>query len=662
MKQLYLNYVEYLTKKNGSSRIFSPIGETGYKKLSGLPKEVFDLGFERQQDSVELLFSPHLYPEFRNKENKTNIEGVLNSGLDSVILGEDGSGKGTLLYNIAVSALEKEKNGECIPVLLSLREVYTSKSSIAELMVKELNESGLLGNSTLDSLRGKKLLVLIDGIEEATSKGILGIEREIYTLKDGFSSWRFILSCQESSFDWQVFKGFRKLCIAKLQDEEVKALAGVYCKEAGGKKFTSSIENSDSLQELSRTPLNLEIMCMLYCGGSELPRKSEDLLLQGLQSALQKTSKSTNPCYKNLSGKRKEEFLQYIAYSLFLENKVFMQRDEAEQKTGDFLSKFLQQKKENQARNSKDVLRAISEESGILIRGNHREYSFSHRIFQDLLAARYIIGNALSGEVKTLISSVKDARYGRLFRFVAYLLPNADVFLLETKKEVCKIVSDSKSLQRLLVWAEEKAKGAKAPYPPASIRAFYLELQLNRGHVSILGSLKRELSTPLGLEHGVDIDLTHEFNVSKSSKFLIMLNFDRDLANCLKLIDLHTKHDVGLEGGINKFIKNKLEIGVNVAMRLSDFDLVSELYRLRKSLPDNEASNEKWLEFRKEFNIIASEYRNMGTDFGITDAEYAILEKYINANKILADCMNTECLLSQDTKDNILNTLLLPVK
>lgn len=55
------------------------------------------------------------------------------------------------------------------------------------------------------------------------------------------------------------------------------------------------------------------------------------------------------------------------------------------------------------------------------------------------------------------------------------------------------------------------------------------------------------------------------------------------------------------------------------------------------------------------------EHRNIGHDWQFTKAQKAKLEQYYNANKLLVDCLNSDCYITKATRQSIEDTLLLPM-
>nr|WP_322710562.1 hypothetical protein [Nostoc sp. ChiSLP03a]MDZ8211668.1 hypothetical protein [Nostoc sp. ChiSLP03a] len=71
------------------------------------------------------------------------------------------------------------------------------------------------------------------------------------------------------------------------------------------------------------------------------------------------------------------------------------------------------------------------------------------------------------------------------------------------------------------------------------------------------------------------------------------------------------------------------------------------------------SNNQTWVKRLRKAMI---EYRNIGHDWQFTKPQKQLLEEYYNANELLIDCLNSECYVSREVRQEIEDTLLLPIK
>jgi predicted NACHT family NTPase len=55
------------------------------------------------------------------------------------------------------------------------------------------------------------------------------------------------------------------------------------------------------------------------------------------------------------------------------------------------------------------------------------------------------------------------------------------------------------------------------------------------------------------------------------------------------------------------------------------------------------------------------EHRNIGHDWQFSDEQKELLQQYYDANKLLVDCLNSDCYVSREVRQEIEETLLLPI-
>jgi predicted NACHT family NTPase len=85
-------------------------------------------------------------------------------------------------------------------------------------------------------------------------------------------------------------------------------------------------------------------------------------------------------------------------------------------------------------------------------------------------------------------------------------------------------------------------------------------------------------------------------------------------------------------------------------------------------LPDcqnREAFRQWWTEQGKNWSAqwrqVMIEHRNIGHDWQFTQAQKEKLQQYYDANRLLVDCLNSDCYVTKATRQYIEDTLLLPM-
>jgi ATP:cob(I)alamin adenosyltransferase len=71
------------------------------------------------------------------------------------------------------------------------------------------------------------------------------------------------------------------------------------------------------------------------------------------------------------------------------------------------------------------------------------------------------------------------------------------------------------------------------------------------------------------------------------------------------------------------------------------------------------SDGKKWKEQLRRLMI---QYRNIGHDWQFNDEQKELLEQYYDANFLLVECLNSDCYVSREVRQEIEETLLLPIE
>jgi predicted NACHT family NTPase len=98
-------------------------------------------------------------------------------------------------------------------------------------------------------------------------------------------------------------------------------------------------------------------------------------------------------------------------------------------------------------------------------------------------------------------------------------------------------------------------------------------------------------------------------------------------------------------------------------------ELKQALESLRKQLPypqNTQSAFQLWwkkrgYEWTEQLRAMMIQYRNIGHDWQFSEAQAKLLEQYYTANKLLVDCLNSDCYVTRAVREDIEATLLLPL-
>ncbi|MDF5732836.1 MAG: hypothetical protein PUP92_33795 [Rhizonema sp. PD38] len=98
-----------------------------------------------------------------------------------------------------------------------------------------------------------------------------------------------------------------------------------------------------------------------------------------------------------------------------------------------------------------------------------------------------------------------------------------------------------------------------------------------------------------------------------------------------------------------------------------DPELKRSLQQLKDQLsnPKNKKTSGQWWQqngeaWTEQLRTVMIEHRNIGHDWQFSDEQRELLKQYYDANKLLVDCLNSDCYVSREVRQEIEDKLLLP--
>jgi predicted NACHT family NTPase len=209
------------------------------------------------------------------------------------------------------------------------------------------------------------------------------------------------------------------------------------------------------------------------------------------------------------------------------------------------------------------------------------------------------------------------------------------------KLSVDLFLAENEKLQHFLHWLNQQSLSVQFSYKPAAVRRLYLALAL---------ALDLDLDLDLAFYHArsLDIDLDRDLNLDRARA----LDFDLDL-------DLALYRALARASALYRALA-----------RAKNPDLKLQLQDMFDRLPDtsqeNQANFHKWwqtngTQWTKDLREIMIVHRNIGHDWQFTPEQKQLLQKYYDANLLLVECLNSDCYISRPIRQEIEDTLLLPI-
>lgn len=627
---------------------------------------------------------------------------VANKEKYLMVLGNPGTSKTIFLQKVGLEALKGRKNGEyqhdCIPVFLELRDekFKSGEIDLIAAIALEFQNCGLpeYQECTKKLLDKGRLLILLDGLDEVPSDRLNLMTTQIRNLVDRYSDNRFVVSCRTAAYrNFNNFRRFINAATADFDDGQIKTFISKWFESHSqpewGQQCWSKLNSGEhkATKELTRTPLLLTLICILFKKRGEFPNKRATVYNEALWTLLSEWDASKeivrSTPYKGMDTKCKEVMLAEIAHDNFIADKLIFQQGEITQQIESILGEMLPDEKSIDGR---VVLRGIEEQPGILVGIADDIYSFSHPTFQEFLTAKHI-NNVKNGiNIEELISQhLCDRRWREVFLFMAGLR-EADNLLLAMEKKIYSLV-DTAKLQDLLTWVEQVTDKTAGEFHPVGKRGFAYINAL--AYINAFTFVKAfppadpKAFTPAENSNANVFDFTNpdvlaltcalfQFNFKAFTFFRVISNgLALDLVNVLALSEVTVNTnalsladalvDANAFDGFIYYAQWSEKFKIYQDVNYSK--LIATLKELKQQIPDDkEASEVRQASGQDIIQTWLTAFHLTPEMLDLSSEEKEALNNYLYANLLMVECKKEAVLISQPTWENIESRMLLPPK
>lgn len=536
----------------------------------------------------------------------------------------------------------------------------------------------------------------------------------IKVFTEEFRDCQCVMTCRIAAREY-TFEQFTEVEIADFNEEQIRDFAKKWFRtkkdNEKGKNFIKQLQDNKPIQELATNPLLLTLLCLVFGEANDFPHNRSELYKEGLDVLLKKWDAKRNierdQVYKKLSLKRKEDLLSQLAYQTFEQGDYFFKQQVVETKIIEYIRNLQGANEDEEALqlDSEAVLKSIEAQHGLLVERARGIYSFSHLTFHEYFTAKQITSptSKLSITLENLVKHCFEKRYREVFFLVVGILPEADEFFRLLKSKTDRFIADEPELQDFLAWVRVKARSVKADHKSEAIRAFYLALALalaSANNLAFANASDLDLASASASvsDLALDLELTfnHTLSLARASASNLALAIasasDLDLASvlandlaCASNLALASASDLALDLALNLnlAIASNLSFSLDSASalvfaldRLAKIELLKrndpetsiQLKSLKSQIPDGQNSKAftSWWKtagklWTENLRAVMVNHRNIGHDWQFTTIQTDKLRQYFNANKLLAECLNSDCYVAKATREEILSSLLLPM-
>jgi predicted NACHT family NTPase len=603
-----------------------------------------------------------------------------------MILGKPGAGKTTFLKWLALQFNGGKFNQNRVPLFITLKEFAETEGqpNLLSFIAKQLTECGIENGAKVAAkiLQAGRSIVLLDGLDEVKAQDHDRVLNTIRQTAEKFDASQFVITCRIAAKEY-IFEQFTEVEVADFDDAQIADFAHkwFHLKDSvKAEEFPKELKAYPGLKELATNPLLLTLLCLVFEESGRFPANRAELYKEGLDVLLKKWDAKRNikreEVYKQLSLQRKEDLLSQVAYNAFERSDYFFKQGFVEDQIRDYIQNLpnASNDPETLQLDSEAVLHSIAAQHGLLVERARGIYSFSHLTFQEYFTARWFKEKA-DGDFGDLIRNVTDKQWREVFLLTVGMLKSADKLLLGMKQEIDGLFAQDEKLQEFLGWVEDKSLSVEAPYKIAAIRSLYFDF--NSIEPQGFSFYDRQGNTPffMVLYHDsgniyqvTDINICDNFQNINALTIAIDMYIDLTF-NFIQLLAGKNKNSGLLmqNDQLNNLLISSLCLSMELAQNHELQQSLQQLqnqYQLPATCDDNferwwEVNGQSWTE---ELRAIMIEHRNIGHDWQFSEVQEKLLQQYYDANKLLVDCLNSDCYVSREVRAEIEASLLLPIK
>ncbi|MCC5658992.1 NACHT domain-containing protein [Nostoc sp. XA010] len=575
---------------------------------------------------------------------------VANDKQYLMVLGGPGAGKSTFVRKIGLEALKGKKGGfkhACIPVFIELKRFGSGNIDIKAFITEEF---GICGFPSPDkfaakALEERKLLILLDGLDEVPTKNLTEAISQIQNFVDKYDQNRFIASCRTAAYRSD-FRRFSDVSMADFDDAQIQQFiynwfhSDTDKQEKTGEKCWELLQKPEhqAAKELAHTPLLLTFLCLVYDRSQSFPDNRSVLYRKALRILLEEWASEKrilrDEIYQGLHTELEEILLSEIAYTGFESDRLFFSGRDIVQQIKTFLASNLNAP---QHLDGESVLNAIAIQQGILVERAEDVFSFSHLTLQEYLTAQYIDDHR---QVEKLVTEhLVDERWKEVFLLVAGLMRGgADDLLRLMEKEAQKYINTPK-LQALLNWAEQVTAGSPGDFKPVGKRAVAIAIAYTYAN-TYANSYNLDNSFANAIANTYAIEIANTYAIEIANTYAIAIT-----------------NPINIAKGINYSRElEKLKIFNNINFTV----LIARLEALRAKVTDDQQPQEARLVFPERLQKTLLNAFNLTQEMvNLSEEEAKALGDYLYANYLIMQCKQAAVRVSPQTWEAIEARMLL---
>jgi len=373
------------------------------------------------------------------------VDEALAGSRHLVIRGLPGSGKTTLLKWVAVCSASRSFDGQLsdwnntVPFFIRLRQCVEPRLPVPEdfpRLVTPAIAGTMPGGWVHDQLRSGRAIVLVDGVDEVPQLQRSEVRSWLKELAETYDGARFIVTSRPHAVEegWMESEGFEDAELQAMELPDIHALIDHWHAAVReelqeeeekaelldlAKNLKDVVRRSRPIRNLASNPMLCAMLCALHRDRRQQLPSDRIELYEACSSMLLERRDIERRIelrdYPHLSYRQKRALLEDLAYWMMTNNWPMVAVERADE--------GLSRKLENMALaregvTAPDVRRLFIERSGMIREPILGQIDFTHRTFQEFLAAQAALDE---GDIGVLVSNAHDDQWREVIILAAGL-------------------------------------------------------------------------------------------------------------------------------------------------------------------------------------------------------------------------------------------------
>ena len=525
-----------------------------------------------------------------------------------------------------------------------------------------------------------------------------------------------VITCRIAAREY-IFERFTEVEVADFQDEQIQDFADKWflahepnkLDEDGastvGRLFWQELDKNQPVKELATNPLLLTLLCLEFREDYGFPSSRAELYERGLDILFTKWDGTRqikrNQVYEKLPVMRKKALLSKLAWATFERGDYFFKQAIAEEQIRQYIQNLPGASNDDEMLllNSKTVLSSIEAHHGLLTQRAAGIYSFSHLTFHEYFSASQIASRDIFPE--EIFNEIHNKRYREIFLLVSEKLQNSKSFFLQIKTKNDRLIQENRDIKNFLVCQANRVSLLEdAAIRGISYRAFYCYLSLNStlgiDHRNKLAPMFDDIRVLIGdrarkiLEGEIDSikglsdsEVTLYQDLKMTEALALYQGVEQSIDDALERVsysnyslieaynvsgdrsfDRSINHAYTLFRGVLKILNLIYRTSSNRDLKENILKAISHVQD--ENLENDESSfiywwsrgrNRQWYQPLK--SSVTHQRKSISQQWDLKDEDLNILRTYYRGCRLLFDCLNSECYVSREVRQQIEDNLLL---